>query len=187
MKPCGISGDNTSTRRHGRLEADTREAAERRRRRVALSCSLGQNLATDVFPSINRRDVKNPALKFNLYIDSHADAREVRVIYYNNRFSDGLKNGRNETRITGFGGSESALLDPDSTGALTVFAFPTGQGDPAERHVSVCRHETDEDVVEDRVGPVEPGKFFIQPVGGTAQGILFPIEPLPPWRSLQSG
>jgi hypothetical protein len=132
----------------------------------------------DVFPTINRTDVKNPDLKFDLFVDSHADGREVRVIYYNNRFSEGVKNGRNETRITGFGGGDSALLDPESTGALTIFAFPVGEGGATECHVWVCRHETEEDVVEDRVGPIEPGKFFIQPAGGMVQGTLFTVAPV---------
>ncbi len=128
----------------------------------------------DVFPSIDRVDVENPDLRFNVYVDSHADAREVRLIYYNSKRSKGQKNGRDETRLTNFGGGDSALLDPESTGALTVFAFPIGSsGVATECHVWVCRHGTEEDVVEDRVGPIEPGKFFIQPAGGNVQANLF--------------
>lgn len=132
----------------------------------------------EVFPSINRVDVENPDLRFNIYIDSHADAREVRLIYYNSKRSKGQKNGRDETRLTNFGGSDSALLDPESTGSLTVFAFPVGlNGAATECHVWVCRHGTEEDVVEDRVGPVEPGKFFIQ-AAREVQGSLLTIAPV---------
>ncbi len=54
------------------------------------------------------------------------------------------------------------LLDPDSTGALAVFAFTLdAAGAATESHIWVCRHETEEDLVEDRVGPVEPGRFLL--------------------------
>ena len=86
------------------------------------------------------------------------------MIYYNNKFHGNPKNGRNETRITNLGGSASALLDPESTGALTVFAFGLdAQGLARDCHVWVCRHETEEDVVEDRIGPVKPGKAIVWP------------------------
>ncbi len=131
----------------------------------------------EVFPALNRREVKNPDVRFNLYVDSHADARQVRAIWYNNRFHDSAAaRGRDETRVTGFGGGNSALLDPESTGALTVFAFQRAPlGEIADCHVWICRHETEEDLVEDRVGPVEPGKYLIWP---PAQGGLFaPTSP----------
>lgn len=144
------------------------------------------------FPAINRTDVKNPDIWFEVYIDSHTDHRTARAVYYNNRFHDNPANGRNETRLTNFGGATSALLDPDSTGALTVFAFALDDnGAASEAHAWVCRHETEEDLVEDRIGPVEPGQYLIWPLGhGMSTLPLFPppapascwIEPadLPP-------
>lgn len=128
----------------------------------------------EVFPAINRTDIKNPDFRFDVYIDSHADHRVARVIYYNNKFHENPKGGRNEARITGFGGASSALLDPESTGALTVFAFTLdGTGAATECHVWVCRHETEEDLVEDRIGPVEPGKWTIWSPGRMTQPSLF--------------
>ena len=113
----------------------------------------------DVFPSLNRPDADNPEKWFPLRIDSHSDAREVRAIWYNNRLRGGT---RNETRVTNFGGGNSALLDPDSTGSLAVFAFHRDTGGEASVcHVWVCDHETEADLVEDRIGPVEPGKWKI--------------------------
>lgn len=116
-----------------------------------------------LFPTIARRDIKNPDVQFVLHIDSHADSREVRAVYYNNKFHDNPTTGRNEARITGFGGSASALLDAESTGAIAILAFGIGGGAATECHVWVCRHETEEDIVEDRIGPVEPGKAVIWP------------------------
>jgi hypothetical protein len=132
-----------------------------------------------IFPLLNRPTEKNPDVSFDLYVDSHADHKRVRAIWYNNKLHENPKGGRNETRVTGFGGGASALLDPESTGALTVFAFrsETGSAVP-DCHVWVCRHATEEDLVEDRVGPVEPGKWLIWP---PSQG-MFPsllATPLP--------
>ncbi len=135
-----------------------------------------------VLPALNRQDVKNPDVWFDLYVDSHADHRQVRAVWYNNHYHDTTaKRGRDETRVTNFGGGASALLDPESTGALTVFAFAAS--DPAqvpECHVWVCRHETEEDLVEDRVGPVEPGKWLLWP---PLQGGLFPADAQPVVRT----
>ncbi|MCC5975895.1 MAG: hypothetical protein JJT81_17860 [Rubellimicrobium sp.] len=115
-----------------------------------------------VIPAINRADQRNPDHWFELAIDSHMDVRQVRAIYYNSKRSEGKPNGRDETRLTNFGGSASALLDPESTGALAVFAFPLDENGAASRcHVWVCRHETEEDIAEERFGPVEPGRFVM--------------------------
>ena len=115
-----------------------------------------------IFPSINRVDEKNPDHRFELAVDSHMDAREVRVVYYNSKRHEGKQNGRDETRLTNFGGGASALLDPESTGALVVFAFALGDnGSAMSCHVWGCRHETEEDLAEERFGPVEPGRFVM--------------------------
>jgi len=134
-----------------------------------------------IFPSIARQDLKNPDVRFDLYIDSHSDHQNVRAVYYNNRFHDTTaKRGRDEARLTGFGGASSALLDPDSTGALTVFAFQLDDnGAASECHVWVCRHVTEEEIVEDRIGPVEPGKYRIW-TPSSVQTSLFTLTPAPP-------
>jgi len=132
-----------------------------------------------MFPDLDRREVKNPDVWFDLYIDSHADHRRARAVWYNNHYHDTkAARGRDETRLTGFGGRASALLDPESTGALAVFAFRTDGERALDCHVWVSRHETEEDVVEDRVGPVEPGRYLIWP---PAQGGL--LDLLEPARS----
>lgn len=127
-----------------------------------------------IFPELNRPDSKNPDIRFDLSVDSHSDRRTVRAIWYNNRFHDtAAKRGRDETRVTGFGGAASALLDPENTGALTVFAFSVaGQAAPSDCHIWVCRDAAEEDLVEERVGPVEPGRWLIWPA---AQAELFPV------------
>jgi hypothetical protein len=125
----------------------------------------------DIFPHLNAPEKDNPDIWFNLYIDSHADHKQVRAVWYNNKLRGGT---RNETRLTGFGGMNSALLDPESTGALTVFAFSLNpQGVAQDCHVWVCNHEVEEDIIEDRIGPVDPGKWLIWPPAYSRQPSLF--------------
>lgn len=132
----------------------------------------------NVFPALNRIDAKNPDRHFDLYLDSHADHRRVRGIYYNNKFHDNRTGGRDETRITGFGGGRSPLLDPESTGALAAFVFIRGEdGNATECHVWLSRHPTEEDLIEDRVGPVDPGKFVVWTPGQGVQGDLLSPRP----------
>lgn len=134
---------------------------------------IPKELLFEVLPGLGRIDVGNPDLWFDVYIDSHADARQIRAVYYNSKRHKKQPNGRDETRLTNWGGGESALLDPESTGALTIFAFSVGPNVTPECHVWVCRHETEEELIEDRIGPIEPGKSIVQPVGGTIQASLF--------------
>ena len=108
-----------------------------------------------VFPSMDRPQAVRPDKWFDLYIDSHSDAKWVRAVWYN-------QGTRNEARVTNLGGSQSVLLDPESTGALAVFAFPNGRGNENDEcHVWVCDYETEADLIEERIGPVEPGRARI--------------------------
>lgn len=130
-----------------------------------------------VFPGLNRPEAENPDIRFELYIDSHADHRTIRAVWYNNRFRGGT---RNETRLTGFGGSQSALLDPESTGAIVAFSFqPAEEGEPSACHVWVCRDGTEEDLLEERLGPVEPKQNIIWAPGAAPAADLF-VTPAPP-------
>ena len=65
-----------------------------------------------------------PTAGFRFFIDSHADTRQVRTIWYNNILRGGTWN---EAGFTGFGGARSALLDPDSTGAWRFCLPDTAQ------------------------------------------------------------
>ncbi|WP_082734364.1 EcoRII N-terminal effector-binding domain-containing protein [Novosphingobium sp. CCH12-A3] len=51
-----------------------------------------------------------------------------------------------------------------SARALAIFAFQTDpEGHAVGCRAWVCRNSTEEEVVEDRVGPVEPGKWLSWP------------------------
>lgn len=127
---------------------------------------ISKEFLFQIFPALNRPDVKNPDVRFNLYIDSHPDHRLIRAVWYNNRLHGGT---RNEARLTGFGGIQSALLDPDSTGALAVFVFVSDDaGARQECHVWVCGGEgTEADLFEERLGIVEPKQYIVWRPGTT--------------------
>ena len=123
-----------------------------------------------VFPDLNHPEEENPDCWFDLYIDSHADRRRIRAIWYNNRLRGGT---RNEARLTNFGGGRSALLDPDSTGALAVFAFlPHGPGRQMECHVWVCDQGAEADLLEERIGPIEPKAPVVWQPGEIARDLF---------------
>ena len=134
-----------------------------------------------VFPQLNHPMDENPDHRFDLYVDSHADHRNVRVVWYNNRVrinpvTKQPYGTRNETRITGFGGQQSALLDTESTGAIAVFVFVLDKtGARSECHVWVCDNELEEDIVEARIGPVEPKHFSVW-APGTGGGLYSGTE-----------
>lgn len=120
---------------------------------------IPRDFILNIFPSVAGRTDENQEKWFDLFIDSHGDHRNVRMIWYNNKSRGGT---RNEARVTNFGGASSALLDPESTGALSIFAFRLdGNGEALDCHVWVSRHGTEEDLIEDRIGPVEPGAWRI--------------------------
>lgn len=107
----------------------------------------------EVFPEIDRPRDNNPDANFDLYLDSHADHRLARATWYNQK-------SQNEVRITRLGGSSSALLDPENTGALAVFSFSSsGDRTTRECHAWVCDSAPEEHVILDTVGWVEPGTF----------------------------
>ncbi len=134
---------------------------------------IPKELLFRIFPSMNRPDAENPDKRFELRIDSHGDVRPVRAVWYNNRLRGGT---RNEARLTNFGGGSSAVLDPDSTGALAIFAFHSNLGaDASVCHGWVCDHETQAEQVEDLVGPVEPGGWKIWSVN--REGLETPAAP----------
>jgi hypothetical protein len=137
---------------------------------------IPKELLFEVFPSLNRPADVNPDHRFDIQIDSHGDHRTVRAVWYNNKVRG--EGTRNEARITGFGGAQSALLDADSTGSLTVFVFLIrGNGDADECHVWVCEKEIEEDVLEDQIGPVEPGSFVVWQPGTDRAPDLFRPRP----------
>lgn len=112
-----------------------------------------------LFPALSRPEVLNPDTWFDLYIDSHDDHRRVRAVWYNSKFHSG---NRNETKMREQRGRVSALLDSESTGALAVFAFSEAASEREPVcHAWVCPNVSDEDLIENWTGPIEPGRGIV--------------------------
>lgn len=111
---------------------------------------LPKKQAFDLFPSLCVQR-PNPKAVFASSVDSHGCAeRDLTVTWYN-------QGSRDECRITRWGGQASPVVHPDSTGAAIVLAFRKRAGVDADYcAVWVCQDAEDE-ILEERVGPVEPG------------------------------
>jgi len=123
-----------------------------------------KNILFQVFPTLHNPEKENPDVRFRISIDSHEDKRQVRAIWYNNKLFGGT---RNEARITGFGGMDSALLDPENTGALAIFAFRIdSDSKDISCHVWICRNPEEEELAESHIGVIEPGKWVLHKFDG---------------------
>jgi hypothetical protein len=123
-----------------------------------------------IIPAINEKEIENPEFLFHAQIASHSYAHKIRAIWYNNKT-------RNETRLTQWGGKKSALLDTENTGALVVFAFRlSADGNPSSLEVWVCDQQLEEDLVEEHIGPIEPGYCREVRFGKHGENSLFSMQ-----------
>jgi len=124
---------------------------------------LPNEAAFQLFPPLNDKHNKNPDVFLEACIQSHNRPQHpVRGIYYNTKHSEGLKNGRDECRITRWksGDSESPMQDTGNTGALTLFAFeaPESAGSCQFVQIWICQNLAEEEFLEDIVGRIFPGE-----------------------------
>lgn len=120
-----------------------------------------------VFPSM--KSGSNPDAFFNASVMPYQQDRTLRAIWYNNKT-------RNETRITRWN-QPQRILDSDLTGGLVLFAFhlSSPEKDTNEAAIWICQGLAEENAIEDRVGPVDPGEGIVHhPSGNIEIG-----EPLP--------
>lgn len=104
-------------------------------------------------------DVENPKSTVYTTFASHAvPPQNVTLTWYNNRLRGRT---RNEFRLTGWGGKSSPIQDPDSTGALALFAFRHDSESGMTCNVWLCRDLTDEELAESAFGAVEPGEMAV--------------------------
>lgn len=118
-----------------------------------------KELAFRLMPHLTDTEQKNPRGEVCLKVLPDGFEASSNIIYYNNKFHDNPVSGRNETRLTGLGGKENPLLEPENTGALVVFAFELAT--PVKCQVWICRNNEEEVQLEDLTGPVEPGEPVI--------------------------
>lgn len=119
---------------------------------------IPKQLLFDLFPEWREQFDANQKGRIRLTLDSHGVTRDVIATWYNNRHRPGAGT-RDETRVTGFGGASSPLLDPESTGALAFFCFMQATVDnPVRCRVWLARSPFEEDRMEGLAGIVEPGR-----------------------------
>jgi len=121
-----------------------------------------------LFPSMAKVTSENAKARFLLRVDPYSDQRTVCATWYNGKLRGKT---RNEARITGFGGAVSAVLNPENTGAIVIFAFGAGAIDETPFcHVWVTRNVEEEELAEDNVGEIEPGRWLLwSPVRGAIE------------------
>ena len=122
---------------------------------------LAKELVTAAFPELTARSTidDNPDLWVNASIDSHGWVDDVRAIWYNSKLAKHQKNGRNEVRLTNWGGAGNPLVAPEATGALVVFAFRHEPGrDAGQVRIWIARTPAEEDRLLELVGDAEPGR-----------------------------
>lgn len=126
-----------------------------------------KHLVFQLFPSIQPDGPANPRAHLLASVDSHDEAeRPVVLTWYNQK-------SRDECRITCWGGGTSAVLDPDTTGSIGVFAFHKRQlGDADYCAVWICNAE-EAAILEGRTSPIEPGiPLFVSLLGSARTGPL---------------
>lgn len=132
----------------------------------------------DLFPTLQHMDVRNPRVRFqSVIVSDNMPAQDVSAIWYNNKvIGDGT---RDECRITGWGGAASPLLDPESTGSIAALCFKGQKSKDAEAcEIWVCSSVEEEDLLENRFGPIEPGSWLY--LSETSARFYSPTLPLSP-------
>ena len=106
-----------------------------------------------VTPHLFWSGMVDPSQPIEMTIDSHPHSQTIEVIRFNDAFRGG---SRDETRLRGFD-ADSVLADPESTGAMVMFAFdPAKWREQASCRVWMCETAAEEDRAEDRIGPADP-------------------------------
>lgn len=125
-----------------------------------------RDFALAVAPEL-ARPIPNPRRVVRFKLMSHDQESKPNLIYYNSRVLTARRNGRNEFRVTGFGGRRSALQDQNSTGAILVTAWNTTT--PSNVEAWLAETVEEEEAIESALGPVEPGTQVLRLPGLTGK------------------
>ncbi len=123
---------------------------------------VAKDVLQAVFPDLVQRASRetNPDIRLSalVWFGSDETAIDLRLVWYNSKRL-GQSNGRDEARLTRWGGFDAPVVSADNTGSLAVFAYhqPSKKKDADGLRVWVARNADDEDQITSRTGPVEPG------------------------------
>lgn len=115
---------------------------------------IPREVAFDLCPTLNCDQV-NPSASFETLVMSHDVTRVNRLVWYNNA-------SRNECRITRWANENNreSVLQKELTGALVVILFSLNNGEIRNSWTWLCTTPEQEDLLEERLGAVEPGTFI---------------------------
>ena len=116
---------------------------------------IPRDAAFQIFPDLNRPRQENPRIEFLAAAGSHPHRSDANIIWYNNHLTGGT---RNETRITGFGGAASPLLDPHNEDVVALFFFTHNERGIRVCQYWVCRNPAEEAEAERFAGRINPGE-----------------------------
>jgi hypothetical protein len=117
----------------------------------------------------------NPRRQLSFHLISHDQVSTPNLTYYNSFVFRRQANGRNEFRVTGFGGKRSALQDSENTGAILVTAW-AATGARVEAWLAETLGE--EEAIEGVLGPVEPATQVLRLRSDAGQLELFVTAPM---------
>lgn len=135
---------------------------------------LPRELALSVAPELADL-VPNPRREIRFALVSHDQVSEPCLVYYNSRVTRLQPNGRNEFRVTGFGGRRSSLQDQESTGAILATAWNTSTGEVQAWLADALEEET---AIEAVFGPIEPGTHVQRVVNAAGAATLVTAAPM---------
>jgi hypothetical protein len=130
---------------------------------------IAKELLAKIFPETHAKvhSVENPEHWLNARIDSDGWMDDVRLVWYNSKILKGQRNGRDEARLTNWGGSGTPLVGPDAPGSLAVFAFHAEEGKDADQlRIWLAGDELETERLLELFGDVAPGKPVIQSADG---------------------
>lgn len=126
---------------------------------------VGKGLLQLAFPDLSARaDLDpNPDVTISVSLASSALSQDVRLVWYNSRRLEGRANGRDEARITKWGGRDHPLLTAEATGSLVLFSFfrPNAARDAVACEIWIADDADEEGEILGLTGPVDPGAGII--------------------------
>jgi hypothetical protein len=162
---------------------------------------VGKDLLRAAFPVLTERadGESNPDLTLPARIASHGIEQTVRLIWYNSRRLEKRPNGRDEARMTNWGGRDHPLVNENATGSIVVFAFHqhSHEADADGCEVWITSTPEEEDDLIGVMGPMDPGiSLVFRPAlnatlgdhDGDSDCAVLESEMKPEWRTeLPSG
>ena len=145
---------------------------------------ISKRVAFTISPRLETFAEQNPREKFACIVNGERKINEVSLIYYNSRHTSLNSQGRDECRITGWGGSKwGSAFGPDATGAIMVCTIDM------ESHlidVRVATNQHEDELLDAAVGMIAPKEEFVLNLSGVSRSQTGYEAENQRWRSIPS-